>query len=156
MTAVSEQYSLLLQVLSPVFENPELSLTITAISFCRIAVCHHFQQDIYKLVGRLPELLTQGDSLQTCTTVALVHFTTKPAMATASSMAEVVMTAVSKQYSLLLQVLSPVFENPELSLTVIAISFCRTAHTTSQPLECLPRCRLKVKAAHATAHAVII
>ena len=41
MTAVPEQYSLLLQVLSSVFKNPELSLTIIAISFCRIAVCHH-------------------------------------------------------------------------------------------------------------------
>ena len=111
MTAVSEQYSQLLQVLSPVFENPELSLTIIAISFCR-TVCHHFPYNIYTLVGRLPELLTQGYSLQTCITVALVHIIT---------------TAVSEQNSLLLQVLSPVFENAELSLTIIAISFCRTA-----------------------------
>ena len=108
------------------FEDSELSLTGIAISFCR-TVCHHSPEDIYTLVGRLPELLTQGDSLQTCTTVALVHFTTKTAVATASSMAEVVMTAVSEQYSLLLQVLSPVFENPELSLTIIAIS--RHHHT---------------------------
>ena len=120
------------------FEDSELSLT--GISFCR-TVCHHSPEDIYTLVGRLSELLTQGDSLQICTTVTLVHFTT---------------TADSEQYSLLLQVLSPVLENPEVSLTVTAISFCRTVHTTSQPLECLPRCRLKVKAAHATAHAVII
>ena len=72
-------------------------------------MCHHFQQDIITPVGRLPELLTQGDSLQSCTTVALVHFTT---------------TAVPEQYSLLLQVLSPVLENPELSLLFLFAGLC--------------------------------